>query len=112
MNLQNIENLNVEGMVLLNNTSSNQDGGAIEVLGGKNLTFSDLFLARNIAKENGGGVSIKLGENVTLSNFTIKSNNADLGGALLLNSINNLYLNSFVMDQNKAVRGTLYSDNC
>lgn len=73
-------NLNISGGSFINNKSNNSDGGAIATYGKLNIT-GGLF-ENNAAKKTGGAIMAGSRADATIKNATFKNNQASTGGAI------------------------------
>ena len=101
-------NLYIEGSNFNNNSTSEGNGGALNLTGGK-TTVSDTTFSGNSATSNGGAINVSGGEN-TFTNTTFSRNDADNGGGIAISG-GSLTLNNSTISENIAIvsGGGIYS---
>ena len=92
-------NLYIEGSNFNNNSTSEGNGGALNLTGGK-TTVSDTTFSGNSATSNGGAINVSGGEN-TFTNTTFSRNDADNGGGISISG-GSLALNNSTISENIA----------
>ena len=79
-------------------------GGGVDIVAGGQVLMTDGWIVGNTANVNGGGLRV-LGEFV-MDGGTISGNEADLGGAMLLNNVNAYFeMNGGTIENNTARNG-------
>lgn len=73
-------NLNISGGSFINNKSNKSDGGAIATYGKLNITGG--VFENNVAKKTGGAIIAGSRADATIKNATFKNNQASTGGAI------------------------------